>query len=529
MRSVQAAAQTHAFQRIRDHHPACASGRGTMVGMESSADTILDGLDDAQRLAATSVDGPVRIIACAGAGKTRTITRRIAYACANGAWHPGAALAVTFSVKAANEMRGRLTALGVADGVHVATFHSAALAQLRDVWNELCEGPFPQLIEHKTDVVSQALVRALNHEPERRVALDVEHEIDWCKVSLIAPDDYARVCAATHREPPAQLDVNRFADVYRQYELEKTARLQIDFNDILLMCAHVLDAFPDAAAHIRERIGWLTVDEYQDVSPLQHRLLRGWLGDNRNICVVGDPAQTIYSFAGATSYYLDTFADEFAPVAANVELSRDYRSTPPVVSFANRVLARSPERDGYLRLQAVKTGGPRVTSRIYETDAEEAYAVAAAIQRIVANGGRAADCAVLTRINGQQAAFVRALRERGIPYQVRRDAGWQQSAVVDMAPGDASAITDAQGALSGRVTVSTIHAAKGLEFPTVFLVGLSDGLMPFHASDDPTTLEEERRVLYVGVTRAEEALHLSYARCMNERSGFVRDVSRFLR
>lgn len=498
-----------------------------MVGMQASAEEILDGLDDAQRRAATSVEGPVRIIACAGAGKTRTITRRIAYACATGAWRPGATLAVTFSVKAANEMRERIAALGV-DGVHVATFHSAALAQLREVWNELCEGPFPQLAERRGDLVAQACVRALNREPERRAAHDIEREIDWCKVSLIAPDDYGRVCAATRREPPAQLGVRRFVDVYRQYELEKTARLQIDFNDILLMCAHVLDAFPETAAHIRERIGWLTVDEYQDVSPLQHRLLRGWLGDNRRICVVGDPAQTIYSFAGATSYYLDDFAREFAPLAANIELSRDYRSTPPVVALANRVLSRSPERDGYLRLRAVRGGGPRVTSMIYGTDAEEARAVAAAIRRIVERGGRAADCAVLTRINGQQAVLVRALREAGVPYQVRRDAGWQQSAVADMPPADMSAIDDADGARAGRATVSTIHASKGLEFKHVFLVGLSDGLMPFHASDDPTTLEEERRVLYVGVTRAEDALHLSYARRMNEESGFVRDVSRFL-
>ena len=242
--------------------------------MAISANEILDGLDDAQRRAACSVDGPVRIIACAGAGKTRTITRRIAYACASGAWEASRALAVTFSVKAAQEMRTRLLDLGVGEDMHIATFHAAALHQLRTMWPDVCEGPFPVLSESPRDLVGAALFRALNMQPERNVVQDVHAEIDWCKVSLIAPEDYVRVCEATHHAPPAPLDPQSFTRVYDQYEQEKAARMEIDFNDILLVTAHILDTYPEVGEQVRAHIGWLTVDEYQDVSPLQHRLMR---------------------------------------------------------------------------------------------------------------------------------------------------------------------------------------------------------------------------------------------------------------
>lgn len=306
--------------------------------MAISANEILDGLDDAQRRAACSVDGPVRIIACAGAGKTRTITRRIAYACASGAWEASRALAVTFSVKAAQEMRTRLLDLGVGEDMHIATFHAAALHQLRTMWPDVCEGPFPVLSESPRDLVGAALFRALNMQPERNVVQDVHAEIDWCKVSLIAPEDYVRVCEATHHAPPAPLDPQSFTRVYDQYEQEKAARMEIDFNDILLVTAHILDTYPEVGEQVRAHIGWLTVDEYQDVSPLQHRLMRSWLGAHRNVCVVGDPAQTIYSFAGATSYYLNHFAREFHPLAADIALDTDYRSAQSIVARANTVL-----------------------------------------------------------------------------------------------------------------------------------------------------------------------------------------------
>lgn len=495
----------------------------------NTPDALLDGLDEAQRQAASSIDGPVRIIACAGAGKTRTITRRIAYGCATGQWDPSRVLAVTFSVKAAQEMRSRLLDLGVGEGIQVATFHAAALHQLQDVWEDIVDGPFPYLVDHPRELVTTAMVRALGEQPEPRVVQDVHAEIDWCKVSLITPEQYAHVCTTTHRLVPGGLDPKRFSQIYEQYEQEKSAQLAIDFHDILLMLAHVMDAFPDVAQSIRSRIGWLTVDEYQDVSPLQHLVMKSWLGSNRNICVVGDPAQTIYSFAGATSYYLQHFRKEFAPLSADIALRTDYRSIPPIVDHANAVLRRSPLRNDYLPLQAHKEGTTQVTRHMYDTDEAEALGVVRQIEQLRKQGVHPKDCAILTRLHGQQSIVVRALREAGIPYQVRKDSGWQQSALVDPAVNDGSVPDTMEAVKQGRVTVSTIHASKGLEFKHVFLIGLSDGLLPYHASDDMDHVEEERRILYVGVTRAEDTLHLSFAQKQDERRSKPRVLSRFLR
>lgn len=241
-----------------------------MVHMDASAETILEGLDDAQRAAATTVNGPVRIIAGAGAGKTRTVTRRIAYACATGEWDPRRALAVTFSVKAAAEMRSRLSQLEVDGAVKAATFHSAALHQIRRVWPDLCEGPFPHISRQPRELVARSLRRVTTMQVDDETVRNLQAEINWCKISLVAPNDYQRVCAATHRQPPAGLEPDQFTDVYQAYETEKTARGEIDFDDILLIACHVLESYDEASAAIRSSIGWLTVDEYQDVSPLQH-------------------------------------------------------------------------------------------------------------------------------------------------------------------------------------------------------------------------------------------------------------------
>lgn len=500
----------------------------TIECMTTSAQTILDGLDDAQRTAATALDGPVRIIAGAGAGKTRTVTRRIAYACASGEWDPQRTLAVTFSVKAAAEMRSRLASLGVGE-VTAATFHSAALHQLRRVWTDISESPFPHVADDPRNIVSQALGRVTGVDPEPAAVRDVHAEINWCKVSLIAPDDYARVCTVTQRRPPAATDVERFAETYRLYETIKNSRGEIDFDDILLMACHVMDEFPEAASEIRASVRWLTVDEYQDVSPLQHRLLTRWLGGSRNVCVVGDPAQTIYSFAGATSYYLLTFADEFSPLRADIDLATDYRSTPEVVRCANRVLSSSPLRSDYLRLTSARNTGTRVVRTTYNTDNDEARGVAVRIARLVAQGVKASDCAVLTRLNAQHQVVCAALREEGLRYRVRRDAGWQQTAVADD-NGERLAALEALG-ISGEasgVTVSTIHASKGLEFQHVFVIGCSEGLLPYGSPPPGEILEEERRLLYVAVTRAEDTLHLSYARSKDGMNGVQRSASRLL-
>mgnify|MGYP002525524335 FL=1 len=502
-----------------------------MEHMDATAEAILDGLDDAQRMAATAVRGPVRIIAGAGAGKTRTVTRRIAYACATKAWDPHATLAVTFSVKAAVEMRNRLSQLDVASDVKAATFHSAALHQLRRIWPDVCEGPMPFISRNPREIVEHSLRRVTTQQVDDDTVRNLQAEINWCKISLIAPEDYERVCAAIHHQPPAGLEPSQFVDVYKAYETEKTNRNEIDFDDILLITCHLIESDEDVAANIRSGITWLTVDEYQDVSPLQHRLLTRWLGDNRNICVVGDPAQTIYSFAGASSYNLLNFASEFGPLTADVRLNNDYRSTPQIVNYANRVLEASPQRADYLKLNSKRDPGRRVSQTIYNSDLEEARGVAARIRRLVDEGASPGDCAILTRVNAQQKILCRALDEQHLRYRVKRDSGWQNSALADDAQ-TRLAMLEALGAggdVKG-VTISTIHASKGLEFKHVFLIGCSEGLIPYGSPPEGDLLEEERRLMYVAVTRAEDTLDVSYARAReDDGSDRGRRKSRFFR
>ena len=337
-----------------------------MEHMDATAEAILDGLDDAQRMAATAVRGPVRIIAGAGAGqnadrhpKNRLRMRHQGMGCAT--------LAVTFSVKAAAEMRNRLSQLDVASDVKAATFHSAALHQLRRIRPDVCEGPMPFISRNPREIVEHSLRRVTTFQVDDDTVRNLQAEINWCKISLIAPEDYERVCAAIHHQPPAGLEPSQFVDIYRAYETEKTNRNEIDFDDILLITCHLIESDEDVAANIRSGITWLTVDEYQDVSPLQHRLLTRWLGDNRNICVVGDPAQTIYSFAGASSYNLLNFASEFGPLTADVQTQQRLPFHPQIVNYANRVLEASPQRADYLKLNSKRDPGRRVSQTIYNS------------------------------------------------------------------------------------------------------------------------------------------------------------------
>ena len=504
-----------------------------MTGMHDRAEQLLDGLDDAQLQAATALDGPVRIVAVAGAGKTRTITRRIAYACATGAWQADAALAVTFSVKAAAQMRLRLESLGVGDQVRTSTFHAAALHQLRRVWHEVSDGPFPKTIRNPEEVTARAMSRTLPAGGfESQECRDVLAEINWAKVSLVAPEDYVRVCALMHRNPPGGLEPTRFADVYCAYEREKSARGEIDFHDMLLMVCHIMDDYDDIAAGIRAHITWLTVDEYQDISPLQHRVMTRWLGTNRNVCVVGDPAQTIYSFAGASGYYLLNFARQFAPLSADVSLATDYRSKPDIIKRANRVLAGSAYRQDYLKLKPVPDVdvAGRVTRNVYDDDAQEAAGVVQRLRRLIDHGASAGECAILTRINAQHRLVCQALRQAGLRYRIRSDSGWVSS-TPDLQAREHAARLEALGITDslGAVTISTIHAAKGLEFDHVFIIGCSEGLLPYGSPTSIETIEEERRLMYVGVTRARDSLTLSYARHKDAYStSFTRQPSRFL-
>ncbi|MCI1983448.1 MAG: ATP-dependent helicase [Bifidobacteriaceae bacterium] len=513
--------------------------------MPREAISLLTDLDDAQRRAASALEGPVRIMAVAGAGKTRTITRRIAYGCASGKWDPERCVAVTFSVKAAREMKQRLNKLG-AGRVTAETFHALALSQLRSVWSEVTDSYFPQLITDASEVAEGSIERETDLVgASPRELRDILAEISWTKVGLIAPQEYGRVCAAFHRQPPAGLSADQMAAVITDFERQKSERNLIDFNDILLILCHIIEESDEVAASVRKRIGWLTVDEYQDVSPLQHRLMGAWLGKNTNVCVVGDPAQTIYSFAGATSYYLLDFEREFKGLSADVRLDTDYRSTAPIVGYANKILGASPLAGDYVplvpaeasaetsvaspRARGVLSAPARVTTRVFGTDEQEAAGVAKAVRKLLDAGVDASEIAVLSRINSQTRAICMACDQLTIPYMVRRMMG-QGMDETSFSRAVRNGVTsgEIESLNSSVVTISTIHAAKGLEWDHVFIIGASEGLIPFGSAIDDAQIEEERRLLYVAVTRGRKHVALSYARKKDEHTGFERARSRFL-
>jgi DNA helicase-2/ATP-dependent DNA helicase PcrA len=523
-------------------------------------DEILNALDPEQREVATTLHGPVCVLAGAGTGKTRAITHRIAYGVRANAYDPRSVLAVTFTTRAASEMRERLRRLGVSD-VTARTFHSAALRQLRYFWPEVVGGSLPTIAAQKAPLVGRA-ARSIGIAVDRLAVRDLASEIEWAKVSLVAAEDYARVAPERGRPLPAGLAYSVVADVMLAYEEEKTEDVALDFEDILLMLADLLERNREVAGAVRGQYRHLVVDEYQDVSPLQQFLLEGWMGGRDDICVVGDPLQTIYSFAGATPAYLTGFRRTY-PHAALIRLVRDYRSTPQVVRLANALSARG---DGSVELVAQRPSGPEVTFRVYTDDAAEAAAIADQASALIVSGLPAREVAILYRTNGQSEAFEEALAERGIGYIVRGGArffereevrqgilhlraaavsseggeiavtvrealsevGWAEEApaargavrerwdslqaIVGLADewegtlkefiADLDERASAQHApVVDGITLTTLHAAKGLEWDAVFIAGLSDGLVPISLADTEEALAEERRLLYVGITR----------------------------
>ncbi|WP_255624080.1 ATP-dependent helicase [Cellulomonas chengniuliangii] len=569
-----------------------------------SADDLLDALDPDQREVALALTGPVCVLAGAGTGKTRAITHRIAYGVRTGVYRPTSVLAVTFTARAAGEMRTRLRDLGVA-GVQARTFHAAALRQLGFFWPKVVGGAPPRILEHKAPVVAEAAQR-LNLAVDRIGVRDLASEIEWSKVSLVTQDDYVRASTALDRPAPAGFDRQAVARLLDVYEQVKTERGVIDFEDVLLLLAALLESRGDVAAEVRAQYRHFVVDEYQDVSPLQQFLLDQWLGGRKEICVVGDPSQTIYSFTGATPHHLLTFSRTH-PQAQVVRLVRDYRSTPQVVGLANRLLAKAPrgKAGGHapLELVAHRPAGPPVGYVAYDDDDAEASGIAARIGKLIAAGTRPSEIAVLYRTNAQSEPIEQALASAGIGYQVRggdrffarrdvRDAilllrgagraagadepmpqlardvlltvGWApeppaargaarerwdaMQALVALADDLAAAaeregrqamLPDLVAELDERastqhaptvegVTLASLHAAKGLEWDAVFLAGMSEGLMPISLAETDAAIAEERRLLYVGITRAREHLELSYARSRNPGGRASRRRTRFL-
>ncbi|KAA0978025.1 ATP-dependent DNA helicase UvrD2 [Paeniglutamicibacter gangotriensis] len=572
---------------------------------------ILGGLDDEQRQVATTLSGPLCVLAGAGTGKTRAITHRIAYGVHTGVYKPSSMLAVTFTARAAAEMRSRLRTLG-AGSVQTRTFHAAALRQLQYFWPQSIGGNLPNIVDYKAPLITEA-ARRLRTNADRATVRDLASEIEWAKVSMLTPESY--MAAAEDRGNPGGLDTTTVSRIFQAYEDVKTDRQFIDFEDVLLLTVAILEDDVRVAASVREQYRHFVVDEYQDVSPLQQRLLDLWLGGRDELCVVGDSSQTIYSFTGATPRHLLDFPAKYehAPV---VKLVRDYRSTPQVVNLANRVLAARrpeagvPDKDiawpTPLELIAQRENGPEPTFLEAKDDEAEAAEIAARIKKLIAAGTQPAEIAILFRTNGQSAAYEQALASAGVGYLLRggerffarrevRDAMLQlrsaarhattgpdgdtvgqltRDILVSLgysatAPAASGAVREKWESLSALValademaearaggevpftlhtfvaeleeraanqhaptlqgvTLASLHSAKGLEWDAVFLVGLSEGLMPISFADDQAGYDEERRLLYVGITRARKYLGLSWSLARTPGGRANRRPSRFL-
>jgi len=547
------------------------------------------------------------VLAGAGTGKTRAITHRIAYGVGSGELSPQRVLALTFTARAAGEMRTRLRGLGVS-AVQARTFHAAALRQLQFFWPQAVGGPAPQVLAQKAPVVAEAAGR-LRLRLERTELRDVAAEIEWAKVGMVTPERYPDLARQESRSP-AGLDGTAMARLMQTYAEVTDERNVIDFEDVLLLTVGILAEQEPIAAAVRQQYRHFVVDEYQDVNPLQHRLLDLWVGERRDVCVVGDPAQTIYSFTGATPEYLLNFRERFAD-ASRVSLVRNYRSSPEVIRLANVMLsALAPVGSGAtpaisLRSQQPPGPAPRLTA--YPDDEAEAQGVAERIAGLLASGSAPGRVAVLYRTNAQSALVESALSAADVPYLVRgaerffaraevrqamvllrgavrsdsldsalatrvRDvlsslghttqppaAGaarerWESlQALVhlaeDMQPpgrsqerpedGTEVSMSELVNELDRRagdqhppavdgVTLASLHAAKGLEWEHVFLIGCSEGLLPITMADGPQRVAEEQRLLYVGITRARSGLHLSWAGSRSAGGRAHRKVSRFL-
>jgi len=565
-------------------------------------DAMLGSLDDEQREAVLAARGPLCVLAGAGTGKTRTITHRIAHLVADGHVAAGQVLAVTFTSRAAGEMRSRLRAMDISN-VQALTFHAAARRQLQYFWPRVVGDTGWQLMDSKFAVVAQAANRARLQASTDDVR-DLAGEIEWAKASLISPEAYPAAVAEIARDIP--LDAAKVAAVYAGYEALKANRdgmALLDFDDLLLHTAAAIENDPAVAGEFRDRYRCFVVDEYQDVTPLQQRVLDAWLGDRDDLTVVGDANQTIYSFTGASPRFLLDFSRRF-PEAGVVRLERDYRSTPQVVSLANRVIAAARGRMAGSKLHLIgqRAAGPEPTFREHTDEVAEAAAVARAAKKLIESGTPAAEIAVLYRINAQSEVYEEALTAAGIPFQVRGGEGFfsrqeirqalvvlQRAADRDLseeplpelvralleplgltaeAPAGVRArerwealqalaelvdeevtarpeldLTALVAELRVRadsrhpptvqgVTLASLHAAKGLEWDAVFLVGVADGTLPIsHAlshGPDSEAVEEERRLLYVGITRARMYLELSWALARAPGGRQSRKPSRFL-
>lgn len=563
---------------------------------EFTPEQILENLDPEQRRAAEQLRGPVCILAGAGTGKTRTITHRIAYGIAKGVFTPNRVLALTYTNRAAGELRARLRGMGV-PAVQVKTFHSAALSQIEFFWPQFAGVPAPQVIESKSKYITLA-ADTMKLQLDAGSTREIAAEIEWRKFSMLDLDDYQQV--AQQRGQVGGLSPARHLELQTAYEQLKVRDQKIDWEDVLILCLGLLRAEPRALEHVRAQYRFFTVDEYQDISPLQHALLDEWLGTREDLCVVGDPNQTIYSFTGASSKFLRSFQVRYED-AEVIELTRNYRSTRPIVDFANSTIrnqnlmadleaaTEQPNQSGV----STTLEHARVDVRGFNSVEDEIGWLANELKRKLAQGVPASQLAVLYRVNGQSESIESGLARLAIDFQVRggerffskpevlqaiqhlraeaispsgrptfqvlsdvvRSLGWQSQPPEQ--PGVARERWESLNSLVGileeldakisvddfvleleerkrsqheptkeAVTLSTIHAAKGLEWDFVYLFGVTEGYLPINYATSEDEIAEEQRLFYVAVTRARKGLTVTYSR--QDAFGRGTQPSRFL-
>ena len=551
--------------------------------MALNSEEILAALDDEQRAVALASRGPVCVIAGAGTGKTRAITHRIAYAASIGVMDPQKVLALTFTARAAGEMRTRLRTLGVPT-VAARTIHSAALKQLLYFWPQVFGGRAPDLLTTKTGFITQAITRAdlqgTLSITSRDLMRDVASEIEWAKSSQVVPEDYVNESSKRTQKP--RINPEQIAQVYSAYMSLMKQERAMDFEDVLLLTAAMLEEEREVRERVQDQYRYFTIDEYQDISPLQQRVINAWLGSRQEICVVGDPAQTIYSFAGATPVFLNTFTQRF-PDAEVIRLTSGYRSTPEITLMANTVLRSAAMGQ---ELVAQNDHGAKPTVAAYKDESAEIAGVVKDIGTLLSEGAPAQEVAILARTNNQLNSIEKAIAAAGLPYQVRNNERFfDRTDVREFLKGvrTASVIpteavywldelrTLAQPFLTGAaidgiagllhlareldaddsfapktlraylrevedrvqqnnpptmpvLTLATLHAAKGLEWERVFLIGVSESILPFDSGntgpENQNAIDEERRLFYVGITRAKKDLRMSYR---GEPSRFLRE------
>ena len=548
----------------------------------------LAGLDEQQKIVATSFDGPLCVLAGAGTGKTRALTHRIAYGIAEGKFLPESVLALTFTTKAAAEMGHRLRGLGV-EGVATRTFHSAALRQLQHFWPEITGGYLPDIVASKGRIIAGAL-EGLKISLDTAVLRDIAGDIEWRKVQGYSLEEYREHRPARAGGLPGSLSLEVMLSIHERYESLKDEQSRIDFEDVLLACVGMLEEETRVRDRIQAQYGVFLVDEYQDVSPIQQRLLDAWLGKREDLVVVGDASQTIYTFAGASSSYLLDFATRY-PTASVITLERNYRSSADIVQAANHVIAGRP---GAVVLRARDSPSTPIRRHIAASDQREADYIAQSIQTLLDQGRSGDDIAVLTRFGAQSLLLETALASKGLSTRVQGAKDYFEQPHIQRAVMEirGAAVAGVEGELAtvvddilhgigfdgtppdhagaerskyedllalrnlarsadpsttvmefstmlttrksagdspsvGAITISTVHSAKGREWPVVFMMGLAEGLFPISYATTDAAIEEERRLFYVGITRAREELVLSMGERSKETSP-LRELSRFV-